>query len=78
MAEETEGRPGTMAYVGCGCGCLGGLVAIASLMILMAVVLGALEGGALSTYGSGGGLCLGIVGGLVGIVLYVMGQNKGE
>jgi len=77
MAEETEGRPGGMAYVGCGCGCLGGLVAVAGLMILMAVLLGAMEGGA-PTYGGGGGLCIGTVGGIIGIVLYVMGQNKGE
>jgi hypothetical protein len=81
MSEETETKkPGPLSWVGCGCGCLSGLVALAGVMGIVAVLLGAINYSASTTvYGSAGGaLCVGLVGGIIGIAMYIFGQRPAQ
>lgn len=74
---EQEGGPGPISWVGCGCGCLSGLLFIGGLMLLFAGLTGALYLDAGPLYGGvGGALCVGTVGAIVGIALYIKGHKS--
>lgn len=75
-SREPETTVGPLGWLGCGCGCFSGLLIVGALLAIMAFYLEALLWE--HTYvTSGGALCVGIAGLIVGVVLYIMGLQRG-
>ncbi|MBN2799056.1 MAG: hypothetical protein JXX28_07900 [Deltaproteobacteria bacterium] len=72
--QPEEQFVGPLGWVGCGCGCFSGLLIFGAIMAVTGLLMGAHEWG-LTWPVSGGLSCVGIVGVIIGIVLYIKGQN---
>lgn len=72
--EREEPFVGPMGWVGCGCGCFSGLLIVGAIFLVLGLLLGSHEWG-LTWPVAGGGTCVGIVGVIIGLVLYFKGQN---